>query len=183
MKIAVIGWGSLIWSERILKVEPGLWHEDGPSLPIEFSRVSTDRRLTLVIDPAFQEIQTYWKVSNLNDLEEAIENLRVREDTPFREDIGFVNVSTGAYQIRDQNQFLKERLMKWGRKKKMEALIWTDLEPIFHERTGMDFSLENVEKFIRSLDEQEWSRAEEYIRRAPVQTQTQLRSAIYEMFT
>ena len=49
MKIAILGWGSLIWNPRILKVA-GDWTLDGPTLPIEFSRISDNDRLTLVID-------------------------------------------------------------------------------------------------------------------------------------
>ena len=49
MKIAILGWGSLVWQHQSLQLqsefEPG-----GPELPIEFSRISADGRLTLVID-------------------------------------------------------------------------------------------------------------------------------------
>ena len=41
MNIAVIGWGSLIWSLRTLQIEPS-WHTGGPMLPIEFARKSID---------------------------------------------------------------------------------------------------------------------------------------------
>src|ERR1019366_6602671 len=41
MNIAVIGWGSLIWSLRTLQIEPS-GHTGGPMLPIEFARESTD---------------------------------------------------------------------------------------------------------------------------------------------
>ena len=50
MKIAVIGWGSLIWSKRDLEIEGDWIIGGGPVLPLEFSRVSKDGRLTLVID-------------------------------------------------------------------------------------------------------------------------------------
>jgi hypothetical protein len=50
MKIAVIGWGSLIWCPGSLRIQTA-WHNDGPSLPIEFARILKDGRLTLVIRP------------------------------------------------------------------------------------------------------------------------------------
>ncbi len=48
-KIGIIGWGSLIWDPRGLPIKCK-WHKNGPELPIEFSRISQDGRLTLVID-------------------------------------------------------------------------------------------------------------------------------------
>jgi len=54
MRIAILGWGSLLWEGG---QEFDYWHEpwkpDGPILKIEFSRVSVRRQgsLTLVIDP------------------------------------------------------------------------------------------------------------------------------------
>ena len=49
MKIAVLGWGSLIWNKGKLRLTTN-WTDGGPVLPIEFSRISDDGRLTLVID-------------------------------------------------------------------------------------------------------------------------------------
>lgn len=52
-KIAILGWGSLLWDldgDFSKWVEP--WEFDGPTIPIEFSRISGTREgaLTLVID-------------------------------------------------------------------------------------------------------------------------------------
>lgn len=41
MKIVVLGWGSLIWNPGDLKINSE-WQKDGPTLPIEFARVSSD---------------------------------------------------------------------------------------------------------------------------------------------
>ncbi len=49
MKIAYLGWGSLIWDPGMLPIS-GDWKPGGPVLPIEFSRISDNGRLTLVID-------------------------------------------------------------------------------------------------------------------------------------
>ena len=56
MKIAILGWGSLLWDNQ---PEFDRWHEswqyDGPRLKLEFSRVSKSRlrALTLVIDEIY----------------------------------------------------------------------------------------------------------------------------------
>ena len=53
MKIAVLGWGSLIWNKGNLRLTTN-WTDGGPILPIEFSRISDDGRLTLVIDDVME---------------------------------------------------------------------------------------------------------------------------------
>ena len=59
MKIACIGWGSLIWNSGVLKIR-NKWYEDGPILPIEFSRISDDGRVTLIIDKSGTPVRTLW---------------------------------------------------------------------------------------------------------------------------
>ncbi|MDU1189996.1 MAG: hypothetical protein E6990_18890 [Enterobacter sp.] len=48
MKIACLGWGSLIWKSGALPVA-GEWQTDGPSLPVEFCRVSDGGELATAI--------------------------------------------------------------------------------------------------------------------------------------
>ena len=78
MKIACIGWGSLIWNPRNLKIRQK-WFEDGPLLPIEFARQSGDKRITLVIEEKSDPIRTLWALMSVNDIKEAKESLRKRE--------------------------------------------------------------------------------------------------------
>ena len=50
MKIAILGWGSLLWQPKDLQFDKEIgWSKNGPMLPIEFARISKDGRLTLVI--------------------------------------------------------------------------------------------------------------------------------------
>lgn len=111
--IAIVGWGSLIWQPGELEVASD-WSNDGPVLPIEFSRVSADGRLTLVIDPKTQgqgrlpinmggnDIQTLYIQSANDDLETAIQNLRAREGC--RTDmIGYVDLEHRIFRIQQVN--------------------------------------------------------------------------------
>lgn len=90
MKIVFLGWGSLIWNPNGLPVI-GDWQRGGPVLPIEFSRVSSDGRLTLVIDEANgAEVATRYVVSARDKVSNAVEDLRKREGT-VEVCIGFVD--------------------------------------------------------------------------------------------
>jgi hypothetical protein len=109
MKIAVLGWGSLLWEKFAISTEPPSippdavlrltsdWVLGGPELPIEFSRVSSTRKgaLTLVIDKKNGVSNpTYFAVSSYSNVNEAINNLRTREGTAERF-IGYVNRING----------------------------------------------------------------------------------------
>ena len=65
MKIACIGWGSLIWDPRELKIGND-WNDDGPMLPVEFTRISSDKRVTLIIDKQAKRVRTLWTL-NIRD--------------------------------------------------------------------------------------------------------------------
>jgi len=78
MKIAILGWGSLIWQPKNLDFDKELdWNSGGPYLPLEFSRISEDGRLTLVIDLKAKEVQTLFAISTHSILKDAISNLAI----------------------------------------------------------------------------------------------------------
>src|SRR5437870_10021061 len=81
VKIAILGWGSLINDPRELRIVDDKWNLGGPSLPIELSRVSDKRsHLTYVIDERHQRrMPTRYAVSRYRDLEDAISDLACRE--------------------------------------------------------------------------------------------------------
>lgn len=81
MKIAFLGWGSLIWDRCELKSK-GKWKNDGPSLPVEFRRLSGKGRITLVLYPDAEDVQALWAHADFTKLGEAMENLCDREEIP-----------------------------------------------------------------------------------------------------
>ena len=64
MKIAILGWGSLLWQPKDLQFDKEIgWSANGPFLPIEFARISKDGRLTLVITENGTDVKTYFAIS------------------------------------------------------------------------------------------------------------------------
>lgn len=85
----------LIYDPGCLKIQTVEWKKDGPKLPIEFARISSDKRITLVIHTHYFEdeskwVTTYWNNLDVSDIDEARENLRQREGCPSLKPIGFV---------------------------------------------------------------------------------------------
>ena len=76
VKIVFLGWGSLIWNPGTLALA-GEWQFPGPTLPIEFSRISDNGRLSLVIDEKHgAQVITRFAPASTSDLDAAIEDLR-----------------------------------------------------------------------------------------------------------
>src|SRR2546427_12261714 len=99
MKIAYLGWGSLVWDPRSLHIRSG-WFPDGPLLPIEFARESKDKRVTLVITPGSALVRSLWALSSLDSLDAA------KADLALREDIKIENIrhSIGVWRRDDEKQ-------------------------------------------------------------------------------
>ncbi|GAA4196124.1 hypothetical protein GCM10022289_01330 [Pedobacter jeongneungensis] len=177
MKIAVLGWGSLIWDRDTLKIVDEEWNEDGPELPIEFARMSGGGRLTLVIKPNWKPVRVLYSTSAFEILESAIENLRNREGTST-ERIGFYNFQNGDKNIKETNLSVFENILAWNKMKDFDAIIWTDLPPNFRDKLKLEYTLENISKQFVEMSSLEFSSAKEYIEKAPKQIQTEYRSEI-----
>lgn len=124
MRIGVIGWGSLTWDPRDLEIE-GNWHVDGPMLPVEFARVSSGNRLTLVLVDTVYPQPTLWALSRKATLVEAITNLAKRERT--------TESNIGRWPCVNPAGIFEKRMASivaaWARERKLEAVVWTALGP------------------------------------------------------
>src|SRR5713101_7900533 len=161
LKIVILGWGSLIWDPRGLPRE-GTWQEGGPILPIEFSRVSNDCRLTLVIDPVngAQAVTRYIQ-SPRADLDDAIADLKEREGTGSKQ-IGFVNLRNGRNRC-IVHPPLVPVIQQWGAKHGVDGVIWTDLRSNFEDETGNPFTVERARDYLLGLSKSAADRARRYI--------------------
>ncbi len=182
MRIAVLGWGSLIWDPRDLMLA-GAFEPTGPSLPLEFSRVSRDRRLTLVIDEARgAPCTTYVAPSMFSDLDQAIDNLRLREGMPDRAGIGFVDIHDGRRSDTAWRRHPRAvaTIESWAMRSGYRAVIWTALASNFHEPDGADapFSIDAALAYLATLDGPHLGVALRYVRKAPPEIHSPLREAV-----
>jgi hypothetical protein len=183
VKCAILGWGSLVWQPRELKID-GEFSPNGPLLPIEFCRISKDGRLTLAIDETFGDVcRTYSAPCALGDLDAAIESLRKREGT-IASEIGFVEPAS------DQSDVAMERhpqavatIAAWAEASGYSAVIWTALRSNFGDwdKAGEPFSVTAAIRYLEALkgrDAAAFDRALEYIRKAPPEVQTPVRDEV-----
>jgi hypothetical protein len=180
MKIAILGWGSLIKEPRNLPIV-GEWQPAGPELWIEFSRISQRGAragcLTLVIDERCEsEVTTLYVLSKRSDLPQAIADLQEREGTS-QDDIGFCEVASGHFALNALSRHPKscERIRKWAQAKEFDAVIWTALARRFKDALGIPFSPTAALNYLNGLPAPTKEKALEYIHNAPPQTITPFR--------
>ena len=185
MKIAILGWGSLLWEEnREFDARHEPWKYDGPRLKIEFSRVSTSRQgsLTLVIDEEHgSPTAVAWCFSKRQSLEDAICDLRCREGTTVK-NIGCVIVSDRPDPPAAQESI--QAITDWAREKaretKLDAVIWTALKSNFKCETKTPFSVGNAVAYVKTLDPCAKAKAAEYVWRAKEFVWTPVRTALQQ---
>ena len=183
MKIAILGWGSLVWDPRSLNIDKEVgkngWFNGGPALPIEFSRISSDRRLTLVIDPAGSDVSVLFAFSTFEKMDEAILDLAVREGCS-KGRIGFFIRESGETHPSDFEY--EERIREWiGKHQFVEVVIWTNLDSkLFFEDAGKRINIkkENLMEYLKNLPAHIQPKAEQYVRMAPSSITTPLRAQI-----
>jgi len=182
MKIAILGWGSLVWNPGNLEIDETIgengWSNDGPKLPIEFARISGGDRLSLVISTSIgTPTQALYTISNFKHLDQAVCDLFRREKCTKQTCIGYFVKKNKDFRSRFE---IKEIIEEWlNRKKDIDAVIWTDLEENFKKKRTKSFSQKNVISYLKKiLKEGKAAAAEEYIRKAPAIVNTPIRKAI-----
>jgi hypothetical protein len=176
-RIAILGWGSLLWDTRpkfsAFMNQCGPWLRGGPSLPLEFSRISKSRggALTLVIDleNGTETIVSYC-VSARTRPSDAIEDLRVREGPTRKEWIGSFRTPF------EQSRYF-HAIRAWASSNAFDDVVWTDLLPDFGA-LRRPFSVEAAVAYVEGLDPHGKTLAREYLKKAPNFVQTPVRQAL-----
>jgi hypothetical protein len=178
-RIAIIGWGSLIWDlDNLAPRVSGDWQmRGGPRLPMEFSRVSAKRGRALVVclDPDHgAKCPTHVIASSRSTIEETARDLAARERSPLLR-IGCADTVGRSHGRMPE---VREAVALWCRRNHWAGAVWTDLEPNFRTRTGKAFSVANGQAYLQSLSGDSLAEAVAYIRNAPETTRTPLRDAL-----
>lgn len=176
MKIAILGWGSLLWDPRPeFDNQHEDWQDDGPSLKIEFSRISKSRAcaLTLVLDPENGEMcRVAYTLSRRTNPCDARCDLRSREATELKY-IGLYPSDEAPEPEVDAESL--QKIQTWMSEKELDSVIWTALTSNFAEIRKQQFSVKNAISHIQNLCPEGKAKAAEYVWRAPHFIDTHLR--------
>jgi hypothetical protein len=115
---------------------------------------------------------------NTVTISEAIGDLKKREETPNEKNIGWIDLHKQKNNNCNTFRTALGIIKKWALTKHFDAVVWTDLPTNFRERTGKEFNKNNVITYLSNLDNGSRQKAEEYIRRAPREIRTRMRSTI-----
>lgn len=122
MRIAVIGWGALIWDTS--RLSPGVtWSRGGPGLPLAFSN-GLRPHLTIDVEQG-RESPTHYLPSHRISLKRAVEDFRVRDDEQGVS-VGRVVVKRGRgeAQAQERDPAVVEVIRDWCAQMGFDAAIW-----------------------------------------------------------
>ena len=161
----------MIWDKRDLDIEEE-WYKDGPLLPVEFTRISSNGRVTLIIDQEAEPVQVLWAKMTMTDVKTARESLRVREDCSLNR-IHWIDQGSAGENV------VQEIIKHWIKVKGIDGAIWSGLS--FSERTNYQRpTIEAIIEHLTALLGEIAHLAETYVRRTPVQVATVYRARIEE---
>jgi len=176
---AILGWGSLLWEGG---AEFDRWHDewrnDGPTLNLEFSRVSNSRlgALTLVVDPQNGSPTTVaWCLSRRKDPDDAIADLRCREGCSIRH-IARLPLPTLPTALPEYEGAAE--VVAWAAAQKLDVVVWTALTSNFETEVKKPFSTGEAIAYLKRLSAPAKVKAAEYFWRAPDFVRTPLRRAV-----
>lgn len=172
MRIACLGWGSLVWDPRELPIQRK-WFADGPFVQVEFVRQSDNGRMTLVLDAVAPPVRSLWAVMDQTDIVDAREALRKRERVSREREAEILGWSKGKSSPK-----LIIDLPEWAASRSVEGVVWTGLPSKFNGKEGRTPTIKQVLEYLEGLTGAARDVAECYIRYAPRQIDTPYRRRI-----
>jgi hypothetical protein len=182
-RIAILAWGSLTWDDDpkfdAFNSQRLEWKDDGPQLPLEFSRISETRSnsLTLVIDPENgTRCQVAFALSERQTIEDTIKDLADRESITDLTLIG--SVWTSPVALPNDRSIEFGTIHEWARSHGLDGVVWTALSSNFQSKTGMSFNVANAVAYVGTLKGEGRLKAREYVERAPKFIETPAREPL-----
>ncbi|MBD3884662.1 hypothetical protein IFO70_23270 [Phormidium tenue FACHB-886] len=179
MLIAILSWGSLIWKPESLPFSRP-WKEGGPTLSLEFSRITEERPLTIVLDPDYGvPCPTRFAFSLRTHLADAIADLKQREGTT-EEHIGYIDMQHDRSSIHEYPHQINVEapIQQWCEQHQIPAAVWTAIPPNFSQCLGINFSVDGAMQYLKDLSVPQQESTLEYIRNTPEEIVTPLRREI-----
>jgi hypothetical protein len=142
-------------------------------LPIEYARESRDKRITLVITDVGYTVKSLWTILSVDTLDEAKRRLAGREGIKEKNlgySIGFWDKASGSSHGRGVDQ-----ISAWAKNRGLDAVVWTNLKCGFEGSRGTMPEYGKLLEHIGRLSADERKATEDYIRRAPIQIDTEYR--------
>lgn len=157
---------------RSLPVRRG-WFSDGPLLPIEFARESGDHRITLVIANVNHRVRTLWALMSVDTLDLARSALAAREGISESN----MSYSIGYWESASESSHgeYADEIGSWAKRLSLDAVVWTNLKVGFRNNRDELPQYDQVLEHLRSVSHEERVVAEEYVRKAPIQIDTEYR--------
>lgn len=180
-EIVVLGWDPMVTDPQGLMLRDGKWLDDGPTLPVELSRVAPQRYLALALRRGSPPVRVYWSVMGTDSVGEAVWSLAQRAECK-PENVGFLDLGTGEHWCRTVDECLSD-IRRWAEEKnkggqEIQVVIWNDLRPDFERRARRDLTAENVLAYLEELRPDIKERAREYLEKVPQRIVTPILSAV-----
>jgi len=172
MMIACLGWGSLVWDPRELPIRKE-WFKDGPFVPVEFTRQSTDGRITLVIEAHAMPMRVLWALMVPADLQVAERALCRREGIRDKD----CSSGIGSWQHEQAAPANIPGLSTWAEGHGVDAVVWTALGSRFKNEDRSP-SADEVIEYLRELRGSIRECAKRYVEQTPAQIDTDYRREI-----
>lgn len=173
VRIAIIGWGYLIWERGSLDVGTR-WYNDGPRLPVEFARFASGPRLLPVLVEGAPPQPTFWTLSRKATALAAAGDLAVRESV-WSHDVGHWSRSENMRASSGIEAIVGE----WVEARGVDGAVWRAAEPNLPDFSpGFPSEQVRLEWLRRLVETGRAAAARDYFERMPAQIRTPFQALV-----
>jgi len=198
LKIACLGWGSLIWESAKTPTSPlavqhvrdglesagGTWRSDGPALPLELAREAwsgDDPYISWVITPGSPLSLALWTPLVLSrdhgrDLDAAL--VEASTALAVREGVAVSRIGRWPAPLGELGAAGAKTIGAWASAEQIDGVVWTALTPKWNDEARAPTSRELLDWLRALVAAGRGGFAETYVRRTPSQTCSRYRSML-----